>query len=203
MIDSKGVRTPLAAHFKLSAVQCSTDAVEKGNMLCVPYEQAVGSLMYLMVCTKPDIAFAMDKRRSTTGYVFTLGGGSISWRSTLQKCLAQSTTEAEYVAAAEAAKEAIWLDRLIMEMGLKQNGVNLHCDSHNALHLATNQVMDSRVKHIDIRYHFIRQAVYDKTIELVKIDDKLNPADALTKVIPLWSFKRHCATMQVVHGEHM
>ncbi|OAE29694.1 hypothetical protein AXG93_509s1470 [Marchantia polymorpha subsp. ruderalis] len=222
MMDSKGVWTPLAAHFKLSAAQCPTDAVEKGNMSCVPYEQAVGSLMYLMVCTRPDIAFAMgkvsrymsnpgkvhweavkwilrylkstldygllfdglldnakslfgyvdadygqdlDKRRSTTGYVFTLGGGSISWRSTLQKCVAQSTTEAEYVAAAEAAKEAIWLDRLIMEMGLKHGVVNLHSDSHSILHLAANQVMGSRVKHIDIR--------------------------------------RHCATMQVVHGEHM
>ncbi|OAE30129.1 hypothetical protein AXG93_246s1000 [Marchantia polymorpha subsp. ruderalis] len=60
----------------------------------------------------------LDKSRSITGYVFTLGGGSISWGSILQKCVAQSTIEAEYVAATEAAKEAIWLDRLIMEMGL-------------------------------------------------------------------------------------
>ncbi|OAE33501.1 hypothetical protein AXG93_1467s1030 [Marchantia polymorpha subsp. ruderalis] len=145
----------------------------------------------------------LDKRRSTTGYVFTLGGGSISWRSTLQKCVAQSITEAEYVAVAEASKEAIWLDRLIIEMGLKQGVVNLHWDSQSVLHLAANQVVDSRVKHIDIKYHFIKQAVYDKTIELVKINGKLNPADALTKVIPLESFRRHCATMQVVHGEHM
>lgn len=144
----------------------------------------------------------LDKMRSTTGYVFTLGGGSISSRSTLQKCVTQSTTEAEYVAAAEAAKEAIWLNKLIMEMELTQSVINLHCDSQSALHLAANQVMDNRVKHIDIRYHFIRQVVSDKTIELVKIDGKLNPADALTKVIPLESFKRHCATMQVVHREH-
>ncbi|OAE18442.1 hypothetical protein AXG93_2376s1010 [Marchantia polymorpha subsp. ruderalis] len=61
MIDSKGVWTPLAAHFKLSAPQYPTDAVKKGNMPCVPYEQAVGSLMYLMVCIRPDIAFAMGK----------------------------------------------------------------------------------------------------------------------------------------------
>ena len=84
-------------------------------------------------------------------------------------------------------------------MGLKQGYVNLHCDSQSALHLAVNQVMDSRVKHIDVRYHFIRQVVSDKMLELVKIDGKLNPADALTKVIPLESFLRHCAKMQVLH----
>lgn len=88
-------------------------------------------------------------------------------------------------------------------MGLKQGVINLHCASQSALHLAANQVMYSRVKHVDIKYHFIRQAVSDKTIEVVKIDGKLNPADALTKVIPLKSSRLQCATMQNVHGEHM
>lgn len=109
----------------------------------------------------------------------------------MQNCVAQSTTEAEYVAAAEAAKETIWLDRLIMEMRLKQGVVNFDCDSPRALHLAANQVMNSKVKHIDFRYHFIRQVVYDKTIEVVKIDDKLNPANALTKVISLETLSRN------------
>ena len=258
MADAKAVSTPLASHFKLSAAFCPTSETEKGLMSKIPYESAVGSLMYLMVCTRPDLALAigkvsrymsnpgkvhweavkwilrylkgtldvgllfdaksdnarallgyvdadygqdLDGRRSTTGYMFTLGGGCISWRSVLQKCVAQSTTEAEYVAAAEATKEAIWLNRLITEMGLTQASVNLHCDSQSALHLAVNQVMDSRVKHIDVRYHFIRQAVSDKMLELVKIDGKLNPADALTKVIPLESFQRHRARVQVLHKE--
>ena len=259
MEDCKPVSTPLASHFKLCAAQCPTDAETKGLMSKIPYEKAVGSLMYLMISTRPDIALAMGKvsrymsnpgkvhweavkwilrylkgttdvgllfdakslnaksvigyvdadygqdldgRKSTTGYVFTLRGGCISWRSTLQKCVAQSTTEAEYVAAAEATKEAIWLDRLVTEMGLTQEGGRLHCDSQSALHLATNRVMDSRVKHIDIRYHFIREAISDKMIELVKINGQLNPADALTKVIPLETFKRHCVTMQVLQKEH-
>ena len=140
----------------------------------------------------------LDGRKSTTGYVFTLGGGCISWRSTLQKCVAQSTTEAEYVAAAEAAKEAIWMDRLVTEIGLTHDTVNVHCDSQSALHLAVNHVMDSRVKHIDIRYDFLRQVVSDKMIELVKIDGTLNPANAFTKVIPLESFLRHRAKLQVL-----
>jgi hypothetical protein len=66
--------------------------------------------------------------------------------------------------------------------------LNLYSNSQSAIHLATNQVMDSRVKHIDIRYHFLRHAVAEKMFELVKIDGKLNPADAFTKVNPLESF---------------
>lgn len=65
-----------------------------------------------------------------------------------------------------------------------------------------NQAMNSRVKHIDIKYHSIRQTVFDKRIELVKIDDKIVPTDALIKVITLEIFRRHCATMQVLHGKH-
>ena len=83
-------------------------------------------------------------------------------------------------------------------MGLSHDIVNLHCDSQSALHLAVNQVMNSRMKHIDIRYHFLREAVSDKKIELVKIDGKLNPANAFTKVIFLDNFSRHCAKLQVV-----
>lgn len=86
-------------------------------------------------------------------------------------------------------------------MGLKQDVINLHCDIKSALHLAANQVMNREVKHIYIRYHFIRQVVSNKMIELVKIDGKLNPADALTKVITLKIFRRNCATMQVLHEE--
>src|SRR5450759_4598828 len=110
--------------------------------------------------------------------------------------------EAKYVATAEAAKEAIWLDRLVTEMGLTHDIVNLHCDNQSALHLAVNQVMNSRMKHIDIMYHFLRHVVSDRMIELVKIDGKLNPTDAFTKVILLKSFSRHWAMLQVLQLDH-
>ena len=106
-----------------------------------------------------------------------------------------------HVAAAEASKEAIWLSGLINDLGLHQDCVNLHCDSQSALHLAMNQVMDGRTKHIDVRYHFIREAIADGKIELVKIDGKLNPADSLTKVIPTKSFTRHHVKFQILHKE--
>lgn len=80
--------------------------------------------------------------------------------------------------------------------------VNLHCDSQSVLHLDANQIMNSRMKHIDIMYHFIKQAMFDKTIELIKIEVKLNPAHVLIKVITLESFTRHFHIMQIVHEEH-
>ncbi|OAE30742.1 hypothetical protein AXG93_1190s1030 [Marchantia polymorpha subsp. ruderalis] len=88
----------------------------------------------------------LGRRRSTTGYVFTLASGCISWRSTLQKCTSQSSTEAEYVPTAEAkvANEAIWLNKLATEMKLPHSDVSLYCDSQSALHLAWNNVMDGR-----------------------------------------------------------
>ena len=77
----------------------------------------------------------MDDRRSTTRYVFTLLGGPIFWRSTVQSLVAMSTTKAEYMAVAKATKEALWLKALVKELGLNQ-GVQLHCDSQSAIYLA-------------------------------------------------------------------
>ena len=77
----------------------------------------------------------IDDIRSTTGYVFTLPGGPICWRSTLQSLVAMSTTKAEYMAVAEATKEALWLKALVKELGLNE-GVQLHCDSQSAIYLA-------------------------------------------------------------------
>ncbi|MCO5579842.1 hypothetical protein L7F22_033704 [Adiantum nelumboides] len=79
--------------------------------------------------TDSDYAGDLDKRRSTSGYVFTLVGGAISWRSQLQDCITQSTTEAEYVAANEACKEDIWLGRLVADLGIKVDMPELYCDS--------------------------------------------------------------------------
>ena len=76
-----------------------------------------------------DYAGNIDDRRSTIGYVFTLSGGPVCWKSILQSLVAMSTTEAEYMAVVEAAKEALWLKRLVEELGLNQGGIQLHCDS--------------------------------------------------------------------------
>ena len=97
-----------------------------------------------------DFAGDLDKRKSTTGYVFTLAGGAVSWVSKLQTVVALSTTEAEYMAATQACKEAVWVKRLLEELGHKQEKITLFCDSQSALHIAKNPAFHSRTKHIGV-----------------------------------------------------
>uniref|UniRef100_A0A2N9IT68 CCHC-type domain-containing protein n=1 Tax=Fagus sylvatica TaxID=28930 RepID=A0A2N9IT68_FAGSY len=138
-----------------------------------------------------DYAGEVDDRRSTTGYVFTLSGRPICWKSTLQSIVAMSTTEAEYMAVAEAAKEALWLKGLVKELGLNQGGVQMHCDSQSAIYLAKNQVYHARTKHIDVRFHKIRELIVTGDIVLEKVHTSENAADMLTKPVTTAKFK-HC-----------
>ena len=141
----------------------------------------------------------IDDRRSTTGYEFTLSEGPIYRRSTLQSLVAMSTTEVEYMAVAEATKEALWLKGLVKELGLNQGGVQLHCDSQSAIYLAKHQIYHARTKHIDVRFHKIRELIVTGEIILEKIDTSENAADMLTKPVPTNKFK-HCLDLISVCG---
>lgn len=249
MESVKPVSTPLANHFKLSKENCASSEKEKKMMKGVPYSSAVGSLMYAMVCTRPDIAHAvgvvsrylsnpgrkhweavkwilrylkgtsklclcyggakpilegytdadmagdLDSRKSTSSYIFTLAGGAVSWQSKLRKCVALSTTEAEYIAAVEAGKELMWLKRFLQELGFRQEEYTIHCDSQSALDLSKNSMYHSRTKHIDVRYHWLREAVEQQDLKLSKIDTNDNPADMLTKVVP---YEKHKLCSDIV-----
>ena len=129
-----------------------------------------------------DMAGDIDGRKSTTRYVFTLGGTAVSWISKLQKIVALSTTEAEYVTVTEASKELIWLQSFLEELGQNYGKSTLHCDSQSVIHLAKNHVYHAQTKHIQVRYHFICSALEDGTINLEKIHSSQNPADMLTKM---------------------
>ena len=130
----------------------------------------------------------LDTRRSTTGYLFCMYSGPVSWRSTLQPITALSTTEAEYIGITEEAKEALWLRRLVSEMGVKQCMVVLHSDSQSAIHLTQYPVYHARTKHIDVRYHKVKKLVEEGEVALVKVHTMKNQADALTKALPRDSF---------------
>ena len=146
--------------------------------------------------TDADYAGCVDNRRSTSGYVFIFAGATISWRSCLQDCTSSSTTEAEYVAMSDASKEAIWLACLVGDLDIQQIPI-LHCDSQSAIALAKNPVFHAKTKHIKVRYHFIRDVLADKRIELIKVHTDDNPADALTKSLATERFA-HCIELMGV-----
>ena len=123
--------------------------------------------------------------------MFRIHGAPVSWRSMLQATVALSTTEAEYMAMAEGVKEALWLWGLLDDLGIKQDCVDLWSDSQSAIHLAKNQVHHARTKHIDVRYHFVRDVVEAGDVSLMKVHTNENVADMLTKVVTGSKFQ-HC-----------
>jgi hypothetical protein len=129
-----------------------------------------------------DWATSIDDRRSITGWVFLAAGGAVSWQSQKQKSVALSTVEAEYMAECQAAKEAIWLRTLLSELGVGDTApMVILTDSQGAMALAKNPEHHQRSKHIDIRYHFLRDQVAQGTIELVYVPTTDMAADQLTK----------------------
>lgn len=146
------------------------------------YSEAFGT--DLVGYVDSDHAGCEDTRRSTTGWVFMLGGSPVSWCSQRQKTVALSTCDAEYIAASEACKEALWLKGFINDLRIPEyiiSTVPLYIDNDPALKLAKNPEFHSKTKHIDIRYHFIREKVESKDIIPIRVDTDNNLADILTK----------------------
>jgi transposase InsO family protein len=138
------------------------------------------------------------KHRSTTGYVFMLAGGPISWSSRKQPITAMSTTEAEYVAAAEASKHAIWMRHFLFAIQKRigptsirlKESTNLGIDNQGAIALASNPVNHLRSKHIRIRYHAIRDFIEHGDIKAIYIPTEQMTADGLTKAVKPEVLKR-------------
>lgn len=123
-------------------------------------------------------------RKSTLAYCTSLGARPVSWKSGRSKTVAQSTAEAEYYAAGEGGKEVVHLRQLLGSMGMPQSGPTpFGCDSQAALAMSKNPEFHSRTKHIDIRCHWLREKVKDKTLQPYYIPTDDNPADLLTKAL--------------------
>ena len=158
-----------------------------------------GNASFCIGVTDSDYAGDRNNRRSTSGYVFMLCGGAISWKARQQTSVALSSTEAEYVAATEACKEMIWLNQIMKDLSIPAilgllDGLLppvLYIDNQAALSLARNPSFHSRTKHIDVRYHLIRTEVAAKTINLQQIGTKENTADICTKALPKPTFEQH------------
>ncbi|CAK9827482.1 Retrovirus-related Pol polyprotein from transposon TNT 1-94 [Anthophora retusa] len=128
-----------------------------------------------------DWGASVDDRRSYTGYIFRYAGGAVSWSARKQRTVAMSSAEAEYMALSEAAKEAIYLRSFLAEIVGKINTTNIFCDNQSAGLMAKNAVHHERTKHIDMRYHFVRDAVQRGEINVNYLSTTEMPADILTK----------------------
>lgn len=239
--SAKTVTVPMSCSTKLSKEEGAP--LDKLNF---PYSQLVGSLMYLTVCTRPDISYSvgalarymtnpttvhgqaaktvvkylkgttnhgitygppagkapstvpeikltgycdadyagdLDTRRSTTGYVFMINGGAVTWQSKLQPTVAVSTAEAEYMSAAAAVKEGLWLRKLMADLGYPTN-INIFADNQSAIKLLRNPISSLRSKHIDVVHHFARERVMRGEVTFSYISTTDQMADILTKALP-------------------
>jgi hypothetical protein len=139
---------------------------------------------------------SQDHRRAISGYVFLVDGGAVSWSSKKQELVTLSTTEAEYVAATHAAKEAVWLRRLIGEIfSPLTEPTTLYGDNQSAIALAHGGHYHARTKHIDIRYHFIRYIIDAGAIKLIYCPTDEQTADTLTKALPSTKAKHFANAM--------
>ena len=244
MEETRSVSTPMDKS-TLTELDTSGEQAPEGT----PYRQAIGSLIYLVSCTRPDLAFTVRRlsqylekpkqkhwtavrralrylwctrdsgiiydgnlgtnivgysdsdyagctiqRKSTSGYVFLLAGGAISWKSKKQSVVATSSCEAEYIASCMAAKEAIWLSRLVADLRQqeKPDTVSILVDNNGAKDLALNATVNERTKHIDIQYHFVRQCNQDGKIKLLRCDTTDQLADPLTKPLDKFQHQKLC-----------
>ena len=120
---------------------------------------AYGTYKPLQGYVDADWAGDVDARRSTTGFIFTLNGGPVSWASKRQSTVATSTAEAEYVAAAMATKKALWLRKLSSAVGADGGAVPMGEDNQECLELVNNPEATGRTKHVDVAYHTVREYV--------------------------------------------
>jgi hypothetical protein len=139
---------------------------------------------------------SQSHRHSISGYAFRMGKGAVTWSSKKQAVVALSSTEAEYIAQTHAAKELIWLRTFLGEINVPiTTPITLHCDNQGAIALSKDNKFHARTKHIDIRYHFIREAVENDLINMQYIPTDENVADIFTKPLPKPKFEKFVAML--------
>ena len=213
MEQSKKGFLPMSHGIHLSKTQCPTTTDERERMSKVPYASAIGSIMYAMISTRPDVSYALsvtsrhqtnpgeshwtavknilkyfrrtkdvflvyggedelivtgytdasfqtdpDDSKSQSGFVFTINSGAVSGKSSKQDTVADSTTEAEYIAASEAAKEGVWMRKFLIELGVFPNAsspLELYCDNNGAIAQAKELSNHQKNKHVLRKFHLI------------------------------------------------
>ncbi|KAL4366243.1 hypothetical protein GQ457_05G027450 [Hibiscus cannabinus] len=256
MEESKRGFLPMRHVISLSKEMRPSTPQERERMSQIPYASAIGSIMYAMICTRPDLSYALcmtsryqenpgeghwtavknilkylrrtkdaflvyggekelrikgytdasfqtdkDDSRSQSGFVFCLNGGAVSWKSSKQDTVADSTTEAEYIATSEAAKEVVWIKKFITSLGVIpsiEDAVDLYCDINGAIAQSKEPISHQRSKHILRSFHLIREIIDRGHVEICKVHTDDNIADPLTKPLAQQKHDRHTESL----GQH-
>jgi hypothetical protein len=150
--------------------------------LKITYRRNSKQKQVLMGYCDADWANDQGDRKSTSGFVFMLNGGAISWQSCKQRTVALSTAEAEYISLAEAVKEAVWLRKLLKDFGVTQKEPTcIYEDNQSCIAITQNPVFHPRTKHIDIKYHFTREMIKRSEVQIIYCPTEMMIADCLTK----------------------
>uniref|UniRef100_A0A2N9EQJ0 CCHC-type domain-containing protein n=1 Tax=Fagus sylvatica TaxID=28930 RepID=A0A2N9EQJ0_FAGSY len=230
-LNVKEVNTPFDFNYKL--VENTGRAIAQ-----LEFASAIGSMMYAMHCTRPDIAFAVNRlsrytsnpsaehwkaiarvlgylkktkdlglyysgypvllegysdanwvtsmgdNKSTSGWIFTLGGGAISWASKKKSCISHSTMESEFIVLASAGKEAEWLMNMLYDIELwpqPMSAISIYCDSQATMSKAYSKIYNGKSRHISLRHEYVRQLIEDGVISIVYVKSSGNLADPFTK----------------------
>ncbi|GKA96270.1 retrotransposon protein, putative, ty1-copia subclass, partial [Tanacetum coccineum] len=225
MENSKRGSIPMQDKLRLSKSQCASTPAELKRMQNVPYASAVGSIMYVVRCTRLDVAFAQnitsrfqqnpgdikrelrvscytdagyltdaDDLKSQTGYVFVLNGGVVDWKSVKQIIFATSSVEAEYIAAYDASKEAVWVWKFISGLGIVpiiKEPINMYCDNTGAITIANESGVTKGARHFYAKVHYLCKVIEFDNIKLKKFRTDDNLADPFTKALDFPKHSEH------------
>ncbi|GJY56427.1 hypothetical protein Tco_0455542 [Tanacetum coccineum] len=224
MENSKRGNTSMQEIFDLNKTQGASTPEEVKRMQNVPYASTVGSIMYAVRCTRPDVAFTQNitscfkhnpgephwtavktilKYLRNTKDMFLdtsliLNGGAVDWKSSKQSTTAMYATEAEYIVASEAAIEAVWIRKFISGLGVVptiNEPIKMFCDNSAILLIANELGVQKGVRHYHRRYHYVRECIELGEINLLKVHTVNNLADPFTKVLSKGKLTQHARSM--------
>ena len=156
--------------------------------------------------TDSDFQSDKDSRKSTSGSIFTLGGGAVVWRSIKQSSISDSTMEAEYIAACEAAKELVWLKKFYTDLEVVPNmekPLVLYCDNSGAVANFKEPRSHKRGKHIERKYHMIQEIIHRGDVAVMKVASEQNLVDPFTKTLPERVFTGHLEGLGLRDMSHL
>ncbi|GJZ61166.1 retrotransposon protein, putative, ty1-copia subclass, partial [Tanacetum coccineum] len=212
MENSKRGSIPMQEKLRLSKSQGASTPAELKRMQNVPYASAVGSIMYVVRCTRPDVAFAQNiisrfqqnpcdlhwttvknilKYLRNTKDMFLVYGGAVDWKSAKQSIFATSSAEAEYIVAYDASKEAVWVRKFISGLGVVptiEEPISMYCDNTEAITIANESGITKGARHFCAKVHYLREVIEFGDIKLEKVHTYDNLVDPFTKAL---AFPKH------------